>query len=207
MSRVQKTGFYRKFVKRYADITRPLSKLLRKNTPWRWEVEHEQAFQRLKKSFEEEVILRRPDLTKPFILHVDASQEATGGTLSQKDEQGNLRLIECRSKALSEAESNYPVHEQELLALIQALGTWEHWLLGNKTYVYTDSRNLTYLATQPKMSKRQIRWSQRLQEFDLDITYIKGRDNGAADALSRTDLSNNGHDEPEIKNKDRKSVV
>jgi hypothetical protein len=86
---------------------------------------------------------------------------------------------------MNDAERNYPVHEQELLAVVHALREWRHHLHGAKFEVVTDHLSLKYFLTQPKLSARQARWSEFLQEFDMTITHRAGKLNQAADALSR----------------------
>ena len=88
----------------------------------------------------------------------------------------------CRSRKLSSAEKNYPVHEKEMLALVDTLEEWRHYLLGVAVLVYTDNSALSYLQKNPKPSPRQVRW---LGRYDLKISHIPGRSNVAADALSR----------------------
>ena len=83
------------------------------------------------------------------------------------------------------AEKNYPVHEQELLAIICALREWRHYLHGSKFTIITDHKSLKYIDTQPNLSSRQARWSEFLSEFEYDIIYKEGKDNVVADALSR----------------------
>src|SRR5690242_13938150 len=89
------------------------------------------------------------------------------------------------SKKMLPAEKNYPVHEQELLAIICALKEWRHHLHGNHFKVITDHRSLKYLQTQTHLSARQTRWSEFLQQFDFTIEYQEGRTSLEADALSR----------------------
>jgi hypothetical protein len=86
---------------------------------------------------------------------------------------------------MNDHERNYPVHEQELLSIIDALREWRHYLLGNRFTVITDHRSLQYLSTQDKLSARQTRWSEFLQQFDIQIQHRPGRDNTIADGLSR----------------------
>ena len=89
------------------------------------------------------------------------------------------------SRKLNKHEVNYPVHEKELLALVESITKWRHYLHGLPVIVYTDSSALKYLQTMAKPSPRQIRWLRRLQEFDLSIHHIPGKTNIVADILSR----------------------
>ena len=120
-----------------------------------------------------------------MILHTDASDVGAGATLSQNDEGGQLRLVACRSRKLSSAEKNYPVHDKEMLALVDTLEEWRHHLLGVVVLVYTDNSALSYFQKNPKPSPRQVRWLEKLQRYDLKISHIHGRSNVAADALAR----------------------
>ncbi|GJJ78262.1 hypothetical protein EMPS_10621 [Entomortierella parvispora] len=86
---------------------------------------------------------------------------------------------------MQSAERNYPVHEQELLAVIHALRTWRYYLDGTKFSVHTDHATLRHFPTQPKLTRRQARWMELLQEYDFDFKYKRGVDNIVPDALSR----------------------
>ena len=89
------------------------------------------------------------------------------------------------SYQLNDAEKNYPTHKKELLAIVKALKKWRSHLLGARFEIYTDHRTLEYFQSQKEMSRRQMRWSMYLADFDYTITYICSESNTAADALSR----------------------
>ena len=86
---------------------------------------------------------------------------------------------------MNAAKVNYATHERELLAIIHALRTWRHYLLGNHFIVVTDHNSLKYLQTQPTLSRCQARWSEFLSKFDFEIVYRARKGNVVADALSR----------------------
>ena len=130
-------------------------------------------------------VLVIPDPKKPYLLYTDASDVGIGATLSQQDAKGNVRLVSCRSRKLSPPERNYPVHEKEMLALVDTLQAWRHYLLGAEVHVFTDNSALRSLQTTTKPSPRQVRWLEKLQQYTLNVTHIPGRTNVAADALSR----------------------
>ena len=77
------------------------------------------------------------------------------------------------------------MHERELLAVIHALRTWRHYLLGRKFIIVSDHHSLKYLQTQPQLSRRRARWLEILAEFDFEIVHRPGKSNVVADALSR----------------------
>ena len=186
-------GFYQRFVPDYATIATPLTNLLHKSCTWTWGSEQEKAFATLKQRLLQAPVMIIPDVKQPFLLHTDASEVGIGATLSQTDSAGQLRLVSCMSRKLNPAEKNYPVHEKEMLALVNALEHWRHYLLGAQVQVRTDNSALRYLQKTPRPSARQIRWLEKLQQYTMEIVHIPGRDNAAADALSRlpgrTDMS------------------
>jgi hypothetical protein len=98
-----------------------------------------------------------------------------------------VRLVACRLRKLNKAQKNYPVHEKEMLALIDALEDWRHYLLGYEIHIFTDNSALRYLQNSARPSTRQVRWLEKLQMFEpLKIAHIPGKTNTAADALSRS---------------------
>ncbi len=178
-------GFYHRFIPAFASIATPLTNLLHKNKRWSWGATEDKSFGDLKRQLLQQVVLAYPDPSRPYHLYTDASETGTGAMLCQPDVFGHLKLIACTSRKLNPHERNYVTHEKELLALVDALKKWRHYLQGPKVQVFTDNTCLKNIQTVPKPSPRQVRWIQFLQSFDLDIHHIPGRTNVVADILSR----------------------
>jgi hypothetical protein len=188
-------GYYRRFVKGFSEIALPLTEMTRNVTHQRlqWGARQQLAFTELKLALQSTPVLTLPDPTLPFVVNCDASGYAVGAVL-QQDRGSGLQPVAFLSKKLAGAESRYPVHEQELLAIITALTTWRHYLSGTAVpvRVRTDHKSLIHFQTQPMLSGRQTRWLETLADYDYIIEYVKGDDNGVADALSRRGDLNDG---------------
>jgi hypothetical protein len=179
-------GYYRKFIRDFSKISAPLTDLTKDNVTFVWSSDQEAAFRKLKSTMAEAPVLILPDPNLPFVINTDASGFAVGAVL-QQDQGRGLQPIAFLSKKMLDAETRYPVHEQELLAIIHALSTWRHYLHGArfKIIVKTDHKSLQYLKTQPMLSSRQSRWLDTLAMYHFDIEYIDGKTNVVADGLSR----------------------
>ncbi|GJP84180.1 hypothetical protein CLOP_g14268 [Closterium sp. NIES-67] len=175
---------YNRFVPQYAKLAAPLTNLLKKNTPYKWEPKHQEAVEQLKQALTSAPVLILPDPERDYVIEADASDQAVGAVLMQ--DQGNgLQPIAYLSKKLHGAELNYPIHDKEALAIVIAFKAWRCYLEGRRTTVYTDHCSLKYLKTQPNLSRRQVRWIDFLEtHFHYDIVYKPGHKN-KADALSR----------------------
>ena len=177
-------GYYRRFVKGFSKLASPLTELLKKDNTFEWTDQAQRSFEELKNAITTAPILTSPDPIKPYVVTTDASGFATGAILQQDHGKG-LQPIAFMSHKMNGAERNYPVHEQELLAVVHALREWRHYLHGSGFEVVTDHMSLKHFLTQPKLSARQARWSEFMQEFNMKITHRPGKLNDAADALSR----------------------
>ena len=178
-------GYYRKFVPNFADLALALTDLTKKSARFHWDKHHEAAFAQLKQAVQAAPVLLVADPARPFVIHTDASQFAIGAVL-QQDHGNGLQPVAYLSQKMQDAETRYPVHEQEMLAVVRACLHWRHYLHGSRFRVLTDHCSLQYLHTQPSLSRRQAHWLEDLAEFNFTIEYIPGNKNAVADCLSRT---------------------
>jgi hypothetical protein len=95
------------------------------------------------------------------------------------------RVISYSSWLLRHHEEHYPTHDLELAAVVMALRTWRHYLLGNVVHIYTDHKSLKYIFNQPDLNMRQRRWLELIKDYELQVHYHPGKANVVADALSR----------------------
>ena len=177
-------GFYRRFIKDFSRIAKPLSNLLNKDTPFNFDVECLHAFELLKQKLVSAPVIIAPDWNLGFELMCDASDYAIGAVLGQRKSKV-FHAIHYASKVLNEAQINYATTEKELLAIVYALEKFRAYLIGSSVTVYTDHAAIKYLLTKSDSKPRLIRWILLLQEFDLVIKDKKGSENFVADHLSR----------------------
>lgn len=177
-------AYYRRFVKNFSHVAKPLHHLTEKSQRFLWDERCEAAFTQLKTLLTNAPILSQPRLELPFILDTDASHHAMGAVLSQKID-GEERVIEYYSKTFNRAELNYCVTRKELLAVVRAVKHFQPYLLGRHFVLRTDHASLRWLMNFREPEGQVARWIQCLQEYDFDIVHRPGRQHGNADALSR----------------------
>ncbi|GJP52565.1 hypothetical protein CLOM_g11667 [Closterium sp. NIES-68] len=107
-------NYYNRFVPQYAKIATPLTNLLKKNTPYKWEPQHQEAVEQLKQALTSAPVLILPDPERDYVIEADASDQAVGAVLMQ--DQGNgLQPIAYLSKKLHGPELNFLIYDMEAL--------------------------------------------------------------------------------------------
>ena len=191
------SGYYRKFVPKYAKIVKPLNELLtlclkdsnifraKSETSWKWSSACQKSFEEIVQILSSPLVLTYPDFDLPFIVNTDASQDGLGATLSQL-QKGEEKVIAYASRALRKAEKNYPANKLEFLALKWAITEKFHeYLYGNTFTVRTDNNPLTYVTSSAKLDATGHRWMAALSAYNFKVVYRSGKKNLDADALSR----------------------
>lgn len=186
------SGYYRRFIKDYAKITKPhtihlksengLVKANQSNkVPIVLDKAASDAFNKIKILLQEQIELYQPDYNKPFELTTDASNFAIGAVLSQ--ERHPITFI---SRTLNPTEQNYATNEKEILAIVWALQKLRNYLYGvaNLT-IYTDHQSLIHSISEKNPNTKLKRWKNFIAEFGAEIKYKPGYQNVVADALSR----------------------
>lgn len=189
-------GYYRRFVKDFAKIAKPLTNLLRgegchSNKKVKFDENQKRCFMRMKSLLSSSDILIYPDYSKPFTLTTDASDFAIGAVLSQ-GEVGNDKPIHFASRTLTKTEEKYSVPEKEMLAIFWALQTFRNYLYGTRFKILTDHQPLTFSLSARNTNAKLKRWKAYLEEHDYTIEYKPGKSNVVADALSRVVCSMTG---------------
>lgn len=179
-------NFYRRFIRNYGVIAKPLTNLTKATTPFHWTQECTEAFHALREALTSAELLRHYDPERESQIETDASDGVVAGIFSQK--HGNeWHPIAYFSKTMAPAELNYEIHDKEMLAIVKALKEWRAELISTpeQIRVLTDHKALEYFMTSKALNARQARWAEFLADFHFMITYRPGKENGAADALTR----------------------
>jgi hypothetical protein len=173
------TGYYRRFIKGYGVICRPLFNALKKNS-FIWTSEQEASFQSLKSIMSHPPVLALPDFTKPFTLEANASGNGIGAVFMQRGQ-----LIAFFSKSLGPKAMKASIYEKEAMAILEALKKWKHYFASTSLIIRTDQQSLKYIQEQMLVEGIQHKLLIKLLRFSYKVEYKQGMTNKVVDALSR----------------------
>jgi hypothetical protein len=134
-------GYYRRFIKDFSKIAKPMTKLPEKDKVFEWTAKCQACFEELRKRLTSAPVVVLPDLTKKFDIYCDASRRGLGCVLMQG------QVVCYASRQLRKHEENYPTHDLELAAAVHALKIWRHYLIGHRCEIYSDHKSLKYIFT------------------------------------------------------------
>lgn len=174
------SGYYRKFIRHYGLMSKPLIDLLKKDNLFHWTADLQSCFENLKQALISALVLVLPNFTKSFTVETDASSLGIGAVLSQEGHP-----IAYLSKALGTRAQGLSTYEKECLALIMAVTKWKSYLQHKEFVIAADHKSLTHLGEQKVHEGLQQKAFIKLLGLQYRIMYKKGTDNTAADALSR----------------------
>ncbi len=180
-------NFYRRFIKNFSKIVHSMIQLTQKKIIFEWNEVCQTAFNHMKRCMTETFILRHFDQIRDFILEIDSFDYVNDEVLSQYDDEDVLHSIVFYSKNMSSAECNYEIYDKKLLIIIWA---FEHWRLELKLTdisikMFIDHQALISLMKDKELSRRQMRWVQKLADFNFKIMYRSDKQNIKIDALTR----------------------
>ena len=178
-------NYYRRFIKNFGTIAKPLHRLTEKNITFQWTDTCQQAFDNLRKCLMTSPILAHPDWSKSFILDTDASDCGIGAVLSQVNSDASECVIAYASRSLSRQEQRYCVTRRELLAVVEFVKHFREYLLGRRFTLRTDHGSLVWLKNFKEPEGQLARWLERLEEYDFTVVHRQGSLHNNADALSR----------------------
>ena len=177
-------SYYRKFIKGFSQLAKPLTDLTRDKAVWRWGDAEANSFTALKVAMATAPVLHLPDFEKQFVVTIDASDVAVGAILEQNFGSG-LQPIAFASRKLNATEIRYSAYETEMLGIVWALGQWKHYFQSpHQIIIQTDHAPLRHHPNQTFVNSRVWSWISILRGYNVEIRHILGKKN-PADSLSR----------------------
>ena len=177
-------GYYRKFIKGFAKIAKPLTLLTRQQVKFEWTPDHQTAFEHLKNAIVQAPILHYPNPAKTYIVYTDASDDACGAQLSQEHD-GTEFLVAFLSHTFSETQHKWSTTKQEAFGVYYAITKWDYYLQGASIIVKNDHKPLARFLNGKNANNKVNRWSLELATYNITFEWISGTKNKAADCLSR----------------------
>nr|GEV69956.1 putative reverse transcriptase domain-containing protein [Tanacetum cinerariifolium] len=173
-------GYYRRFIEGFSKIAKPMTNLTQNKVKFEWGDKQEEAFQVIKQKLCSALTLALPKGSMDFVVYCDASIKGLGAVLMQRE-----KVIAYGSRQLKVCKKNYTTHDLELGAVVFALKIWRHYLYRTKCTMFTDHKSLQHILDQKELNMRQRHWLELLSDYDCEFRYHLGKENVAADTLSR----------------------
>ena len=177
-------GYYRKFIKGFAKVAKPLTLLTRQQVKFKWMPEHQTAFEHLKNAIVQAPILHYPNPNKTYIVYTDASDDACRVQLSQ-EHNGTKFPVAFLSHTFSETQCKWSTTEQEAFGVYYTITKWNYYLQGANIIVRNDHKPLARFLNGKNANNKVNRWSLELATYNITFKWISGTKNKAADCLSR----------------------
>ena len=181
-------SFYRRFIKDFSKISRPLCRLLEKDAKFDFDESCRSAFDEIKSRLVIAPIMLTPEWNNNYEIMCDASDNAMGAVLGQRVEK-IFKAVYYANKTFNGAQENYSTIEKEMLLMVFACKKFRPYILGSHVIIHIDHAAIKYLKAKKEAKSILIRWVLLLQEFDLEIKDKKGSDNVIVDHLSRLEMN------------------
>ena len=176
--------YYRKFIKGFTKIAKPLTLLTRQQVKFGWTPEHHSTFLHLKEAIVQAPILHYPNPDKRYIVYTDASDDACRAQLSQEHD-GTKFPIAFLSHTFTETQWKWSTSEQEAYGIYYTITKWNYYLQGTDIIVRNDHKPLVQFLNGKITNNKVNRWSLELATYNISFKWISGAKNKAADCHSR----------------------
>ena len=185
------TGYYRKFVPRFADISRPLTTLKKKDAKFEWTSACQKSFELLKEVLRGEPVLKYADTSRPYTLYTDASKYGWAGVLTQPH-KGTIdgkstttdHPVAFISGLFRGSQLNWAALKKEAFAIYMSVKKLSFYLTDAQILLRSDHKPLEKFLLKSTLNSKVNNWAMELEAFNIQFDYIKGSNNILADTLS-----------------------
>ena len=186
------TGYYRNFFPRFANISRPLTSLTKKDKKFKWTPACQKSFDLLKETLCGEPILKYADTSKPYILYTDASKFGWAGVLTQS----HTMVMDGKSTTTDHpvafvsglfrgSQLNWAALMKEAFAIYISIKKLSFYLTDATILLRSDHKPLEKFLQKNTLNSKVNNWAMELEAFNIQFDYIKESSNILADTLSR----------------------
>ena len=186
------TSYYRKFVPRFSDMARPLTKLLAHDCEFKWTNQCDISFQMLKDTLCSAPILKYPDTTKPYMLYTNASKYGWAGVLTQS----HTSVVDGKSITIDHpilyvsglfhgSQLNWVALTKDAYTIYMSINKSTFYLTGHEITLMSDHLPLKKFLRKMTLNNTLNNWSTEIESFNINFVHISGKANVLADTLSR----------------------